>query len=37
MECWDEIIKYNYKYAIICEDDIKVENVEEFKYCYMVL
>lgn len=34
INCWKDIIKNNYKYAIICEDDIKVNNVNNFKYCY---
>lgn len=34
MNCWEEIVNKNYEYAIICEDDIKVNNIQDFNYCY---
>jgi GR25 family glycosyltransferase involved in LPS biosynthesis len=34
MNCWKDIIKKKFNYAIICEDDIKVENIDNFKFNY---
>lgn len=34
LECWEDIINKNFNYAIICEDDIKINNVDKLNYCY---
>jgi GR25 family glycosyltransferase involved in LPS biosynthesis len=34
LECWKDMINKNFNYAIICEDDIKINNVNKLKYCY---
>ena len=32
--CWEDMINKNFRIAIICEDDIKISNIEKFKYAY---
>ena len=32
INCWEDIKKKNFSYAIICEDDIKINDIESFKY-----
>lgn len=33
-DCWKDISKRQYEYAIICEDDIKINDTELFKFNY---
>jgi len=32
IDCWKDILKKNYDYAIICEDDIKISDIDKLKY-----
>jgi GR25 family glycosyltransferase involved in LPS biosynthesis len=34
ISCWEDMISKNFNYAIICEDDIKINNINFFKFCY---
>lgn len=33
-KCWEDIVKKNLKYGIICEDDTKITNISNFKYAF---
>lgn len=33
-KCWEDIVKKNLKYGIICEDDTKITNINNFKYTF---
>ena len=32
--CWEDMLNKNFNLAIICEDDIKINDIEKFKYTY---
>ena len=32
--CWQDMINKNFNLAVICEDDIKINHIEKFKYAY---
>ena len=34
LECWKDMINKNFNYAIVCEDDIKINNISKLNYCY---